>query len=99
MDSKAFDEFGKLLIEEVRDVGILFFDRFLDAEKLSPRFKKYEPILKSLTDEQHAMLREMGSYWIDSTIHDLLLLVESRDWIKIRLEMGESTIEDIRRVA
>jgi hypothetical protein len=62
-------------------------------------WEEFEPILQSLTEDQRNILAELGRFYIDGVLHDLLLLLETTEWIKVRLEMDEEIVEDIRRVA
>jgi hypothetical protein len=99
MDSKAFDEFGKLFIKQVRDPSIETWDYPLKTGELMPKWEKFESIFQSLTEEQKTIFHEMGLYLVDGVLHDLLFMLETSDWIKVHLETEGEIVEDIRRAA
>lgn len=94
-EEELFEKFGKLLIEVARDRNIHFFEGFLDQE--IPVSSKYKHELDSLTPEQVEMLKEMATHVVDGVIHNMLLLLEDEDWIKLRLLGDDTVIDDIRR--
>jgi hypothetical protein len=96
MNNTALEKFGQLLIQMVRDNVIRQWDRLLDRKTIIPRFKKFEPVLEALNEQQVEMLRELGPYYIDNTLHDFLFMLEGSKWIKLRLETDEQIVEDIR---
>lgn len=92
---ELFEKFGKQLIERVRDYEIHLIEGFLD--QTAPASTKYKAELDGLSPDQREMLKKETVQCIDGTIHDFLFLLESADWIKLRLDGKEVVLEDIRR--
>ncbi|MEZ4670044.1 MAG: hypothetical protein R3E39_19240 [Anaerolineae bacterium] len=91
---ELFERFGKQLVELVRDKQINVIDGFLEMK--GPFFNKYKDELSGLSPAQIEMINEMAVIWVDGTLHDMLFLLESSDWIKLRLQGEITVLEDIR---
>ncbi|MBA3867579.1 MAG: hypothetical protein H0X30_00340 [Anaerolineae bacterium] len=98
MNSKEelVEEFGKQLIEQVRDNQIRFIDSFLEQKSFLS--SKYKEELDGMSHAQIDMLKEMAVRWVDGTLHDLLYLLEDAKWIHLRFENEGNVVEDIRQI-
>jgi len=98
MDDKKqelFERFGKLFIERVRDRQISYIDAFYDQK--GPQAKEYKNELDTMSPEQIEMVKTLSIQWVDMALHDLLFVLESSDWIHLRLESVNTVLEDIRQ--
>ncbi len=50
-----------------------------------------------MSPEQIDMVKTLSIQWVDMALHDLLFVLEDADWIHLRLESGDTILEDIRR--
>ncbi len=92
---ELFERFGKLFIERVRDWQMGYIDAFV--EQRGPLAAKYKAVLDTMSPEQKEILRSFATLSVDSALHDLLFVLEDADWIHLRLESGDTVLEDIRR--
>lgn len=99
METTAFDQFGELLMNTIRDKQIRDWDDMVAARNLGAYWEQFEAVFQSFTEEQKLVLNKLGVEFIDSILHDLLFLFETTEWVKIRLETKEEIMEDIRRAS
>lgn len=99
MHSKAFEAFGKLLMEFARDLAITNSDMIVEGQSKAPARQHINAVIATLNAEQQEMLRELVPIITDVTLHYALLMFEENDWITISLHTDDETVTDIRDVA
>lgn len=99
MHSKAFEEFGRLLIEYGRDLAIMNSDMVVEGMSRAPARQPINTVIATLDETQRALLRDLVPEITDTVLHYVLLMFEEYDWIKVSLHTEDETVTDIRDVA
>ena len=72
-------EFGRVVIVKLRDRGIDHLDKLLAGKAKAPAFRKLQGELKSLDQEQRALLRRAFVTSLDSALHDFLFALQEQN--------------------
>jgi len=86
--SDALDEFGRLVMEQLRDKALESADRMLNGDSKAPRMRQLQADLDRLTDEERAVARRLVGHVIDAAVHDFLFGLDeacNARWISIRV--------------
>lgn len=72
-------EFGRVLMVKLRDRGIDHLDKMLAAKAKAPALQKLQGELKSLDQQQRALLRRAFVTSLDSALHDFLFALQEEN--------------------
>ncbi|MDA0118053.1 hypothetical protein [Vibrio sp. T11.5] len=88
------DEFGKLLIEKLRDVSIELCEGLTESRYESPGHKEIQNEIEAWSPEQKALLVKTVTYCIDGGINDFLFNLDKaiRKSENIALSVGGQNI-------
>lgn len=77
----ALDEFGKIFMEETRDVSIRIMDKKIDGTMKSESAKEFSEKISGFTDEQKEILKSVVSETVDQVLHYFLFMIEEHEEI------------------
>ena len=96
MGTDKVDKFGKFLVDNLRDKGIIYAEGLLNNKWRAPVLQNIQLGLTNLEDSEKEVVRNAIIATLDSAIHDFLFaLQEQTDFengIKILVD-GENVIE------
>jgi len=96
MGTDKVDKFGKFLVDNLRDKGIIYAEGLLNNKWKAPVLQNIQLGLTNLEDSEKEVVRNAIIATLDSAIHDFLFaLQEQTDFengIKILVD-GENVIE------
>ena len=96
MKKAIIDEFGKILIQSVRDKSILDWDMILDGRMKSERARRIQKELLSYDDNDKKILQEIIPQIVDTTLHHLLWTLEQSDSISVAIQTDKDSISNIK---
>lgn len=79
----VLDEFGKVFIEETRDVSIENMDKMIDGIMKGETSKIIQEKVASFTDEQKEILKFIVSETVDNVLDSFLFMVEQHEKIDL----------------
>ncbi|MBD7966648.1 hypothetical protein [Paenibacillus gallinarum] len=77
-EREAIDEFGKVLMNDLRDKSIDFFELLVGRKWKSPSLQKLQTDLQSFNEEQIEIIRRILIRSVDSGIHDFLFKLQDQ---------------------
>ena len=77
----ALDEFGKIFMEETRDVSIRIMDKKIDGTMKGEGQKEFNEKISGFTDEQKEILKFVVSETVEQVLHNFLFMVEEHEEI------------------
>jgi len=89
MSENGLDYFGKILISEVRDRTITNWDMILNGKMKGITAQKVREELSGFSDDNLEVLRWLIPKITDTSLHNLLGMVEQNNEIKIEIYDGE----------
>lgn len=100
MTNNILSEFGKILIEEVRDRTISETDAILSGHMKDVTSKDFYKKIESKFDfEQKKLLRNLIFHAVDLTIHNFLFMTEQKDAIKLYFNSESGECIDLNKIS
>ncbi|AIQ14308.1 hypothetical protein [Paenibacillus durus] len=91
----VLDIFGKLLIENLRDQSIDYFDKLVQGEWKAPSLQSLQTELKTFNEDQLDILRRAFISSLDSGLHDFLFKLQEVNEDGIRIIINEQNLADL----
>jgi len=92
--ASALDQFGRILMESVRDQAIDDWDMILDGRMKSARAQDVRQKLSSLTPDQRETVRALVPQVVDDVIHHLLWTLEQRSGaVRVAVTAPDGAVE------
>ena len=79
----ALDEFGKIFIEETRDISIENMDNMIDGTLKGETSKAIQEKVNNFTDEQKEVLKYIVSKTVDNVLDNFLFMIEQHEEIAL----------------
>lgn len=99
LDQKAADLFGELLMSQVRDHEIQFWDELLAGQTKYFNYRKvYEGLRQSLDAEQLEAVRDLIPYVVDNVIAHFLAMLEDGKKIEVAVHVEGETVSSLDEV-
>lgn len=98
MNENILDYFGKMLISSVRDETITSWDMILNGKMKGITAQQVREKMSNFNDEQIEVLRWLIPKITDSSLHNLLVMFEQNDEIKIEVYDGQKN-NDIKQIS
>ncbi|MHC1686063.1 MAG: hypothetical protein AB6733_24565 [Clostridiaceae bacterium] len=98
MSESILDLFGKKLISEVRDETITTWDMMLNGEMRGVTAQEVKEKISIFSDEQIEVLRWIIPKITDTSLHNLLVMIEQNDEMKLEVFDGERNY-DIKEIS
>lgn len=98
LDGNILDYFGKILITEVRDETITNWNMMLSGKMRGINAQQVRDKISIFNDEQLDVLKWLMPKIIDSSLHNLLLMIEQNDAIKVEVNDGQKD-NDIKEIS
>lgn len=86
MSEKALDNFGEILIREVRDKTIMNWKKMLDGRMKGNTAQQVIEKLDCFTDQQIKILEWMLCKFADNQLHNLLFMLEENSNIDLTID-------------
>ncbi|WP_454054441.1 hypothetical protein [Clostridium sp. Marseille-Q7071] len=98
MNENILDYFGKILITEVRDETITSWNMMLRGKMRGITAQQIREKISVFNDEELEVLKWLIPKIIDSSLHNLLLMIEQNDAIKVEVDDGQKD-NDIKEIS
>jgi hypothetical protein len=93
---KSLDEFGKMLIESVRDYTLFAIEAIIIGELKGERNVKLSQKIAVLSPKELDTLKEVVYRTVDLSLHNMLFMFEqSENWVISNKEVDVSDINEI----
>lgn len=77
-EREAIDKFGKVLMNDLRDKSIDFFELLVERKWKAPSLQKLQTDLQTFNEEQIEIIRRIIIRSVDSGIHDFLFKLQEQ---------------------
>jgi len=85
MDTTILDDFGKILMNQVRDMSVQEYEAIADGSVRAPRLKELSQRLMSLSDKELLLVNDVVMEVIDNVLFNLLNTLEEEEDEKLNL--------------
>jgi hypothetical protein len=92
-DKSKLDEFGKFLMENLRDKSIQFAEKMIEGEWKAPSFLEIQGRFSNFSDEEKKLVLACIIGSIDNGIHDFLFALQEQPRINILYD--ETNLEEL----
>jgi len=94
MNKKILNQFGEIMISEVRDEAIEKFEKIASGRIKSVTAKEIQAKLQLFSSDQIKIMREIIVNSIDDAVHNFLWMIEQHDELEVTLGEGEFSIKE-----
>jgi len=99
MQKSALTEFGRVVMERVRDQAIKDGEMLIDGQWKDPRCIALSKALGNLTPEQRDVLLQLVTSCVDATLHHFLWMLDQEEWIDVAVRTEDETVASLREVS
>lgn len=92
-DQLLLDEFGKFLMENLRDKSIQFAEKLIDEKWNAPDLQEIQQKISTFSDEDKKLILSFIIGSIDNGIHDFLFALQEQT--KIKIQFDDINIENL----
>ena len=98
-ESDVLDDFGALLIRSVRDISIRHWNLVIDGKMKDSHSQEIHGNLAGYSPGQTECIRRIVSMVVDTTIHNVLCMVEQNERISVRIETEGQTVAALTEIS
>lgn len=95
-EREAIDKFGTIVMENLRDNAIDFFEKLVKGHWKAPKLQKLQAELKSFDQEQIEIIRKVLFQSIDTGIHDFLFKLQEQVDFENEIEINVQGINILK---
>lgn len=97
MEASELDDFGRTLIQALRNEGLDEWSRIVDGRLKGERAKEIRALIAGPSEA--ALVLQIVPCVIDSVLHNLLNLIDTDPRLTVGFQTGSELIPDIREVS
>lgn len=97
--NEALDQFGKLLIERVREKAILDWTKILDGRMKGETAERLRPDLSRLSPSELALVGRLVPQIVDTALHHLLWALEQDESVEIVVKTPTGAVPSLREAS
>lgn len=95
-EKQAVDKFGQVIMTELRDKAIDFFELLVEGRWKAPGLQKLQAELQELNNEQIELVRKIVVKSLDTGIHDFLFKLQEQADFENDIEIKVQGIDVIQ---
>ena len=99
MENNCLDNFGRLLMDKVRDESIERYKSIVDNKIKAPDLIKLAKKIKSLSEDEQSILNELISEVVDNLLFNLLNTLEEEEKIKLFYYDNQAIAHDVVKLS
>ncbi len=90
------DHVGELIISQVRDAAIRSYDRLVSGHWKAREDRVLHNRLQELSPDQLAVVRDVAVEMVDTTIHNVLWMLENREDVDLTARTDDGGVTSMR---
>lgn len=87
--NKKLNDFGKYIIQEVRDITIDEINIIIDNNLNGEYLEKFHNVISNLSSEERNLIKNLVPRIVDTTLHYMLFMIEQHQEISLNFENEE----------
>ncbi|MDQ6423622.1 hypothetical protein RB620_29865 [Paenibacillus sp. LHD-117] len=94
-DENALDKFGKLVMKDLRDSSISYFDKLIEGKWKAPSLQNLQNDLKIFNEDQINIIRRALVSSLDTGIHDFLFRLQNEEEDGVIIEVNGQNLAEL----
>jgi hypothetical protein len=99
MTNPALDQFGRLIVEEVRDRTIHDWNKIVDGQMQGRTGQAVREMLTSFNPEQIGIIHRLIPQIVDGTLHFALWNLSETEWLSITVQAEDGSVINLRDIS
>lgn len=87
--NKKLNDFGKVFMNEVRDITIHEINMIIDNKSKGDYLKEFNDAILYFSNDEKELIKHLIPRIVDTTLHYMLFMIEQHDEISLKFENEE----------